>query len=129
MIKKSTQPFSATVTIGLEVGYEKIKIRQSDVIKFIQNHQNELIKQKNIFLSVAVSECNIVMSGQVEPHLKLSFINYPKFPIPEVQLKQEIEALTKSLMTTFKQNRAVIEYLDETVMFEQSEIIDPRINT
>lgn len=42
-------------------------------------------------------------------------------------LKIEIENLTKYLMTEFEQNRVVIEYLDETIMLANSELIDPRI--
>ena len=42
-------------------------------------------------------------------------------------LKIEIETMTKYLMNEFEQNRIVIEYFDETVMFENSEKIDPRI--
>jgi len=30
-------------------------------------------------------------------------------------------------MAEFKQNRTIIEYLDETVMLEQSDAIDPRM--
>ncbi|MCB9326285.1 MAG: hypothetical protein H6571_21265 [Lewinellaceae bacterium] len=128
MIKKSINPFSATITIGLESGYEQVKISQPQIIRFVQNYQEDLIKNKGIYLSASVSECKIVLSGQVEPHLKLSFINYPKFPLPVSQLKNEIEDLAKSFMSEFRQNRTVIEYLDETVMFEQSGDIDPRIN-
>ncbi|MFZ4102309.1 MAG: hypothetical protein ACOYKR_10155 [Sphingobacterium thalpophilum] len=67
------------------------------------------------------------MSGQIEPHLKISFINYPKFELSPTVLKNEIEELSKQLMLTFKQNRVVIEYLDETIMLENSADIDPRI--
>jgi hypothetical protein len=42
-------------------------------------------------------------------------------------LKFEIEELSRQLMMTFKQNRVVIEYLDELVMLEKSEDHDPRI--
>jgi hypothetical protein len=59
--------------------------------------------------------------------LKLNFINYPKFPLKETLLKKEIEKITKALMKEFDQNRVVIEYLDETVMLEGSDRIDPRI--
>lgn len=45
----------------------------------------------------------------------------------EKLLKETIEELTKALMKEFDQNRVVIEFLDETVMFEVSEEIDPRI--
>ena len=129
MNRKSVKTFSAKVTIGLEKAYEKEKIEKNSVIEFIQKIQNELIKNKSIYLSVSVSECEIVMSGQIEPHLVLNFINYPKFPLEEDVLKMEIEELTKKLASHFKQNRVVIEYLDETVMFEQNDNIDPRITT
>ncbi|TQO38683.1 hypothetical protein GQ41_3343 [Arenibacter algicola] len=89
----------------------------------MQSYQNELITESDVTLS----ECDIVLSGQVEPHLKLNFINYPKFPLEEKILKIEIENLTKSLMQKFEQNRVVIEYLNETVMLENSDLIDPRI--
>ena len=68
-----------------------------------------------------------MLSGQVEPHLQLNFINYPKFPLKENILKIEIENLTRAVMQKFEQNRVVLEYLNETVMFEDSELIDPRI--
>jgi hypothetical protein len=42
-------------------------------------------------------------------------------------LKFEIEELAKQLLLAFKQNRVVIEYLDEVIMLENSEEIDPSI--
>ncbi len=127
VIKKTVKPFSAKVTLGLELGYTGELIEKTEIIQHIQKIQNNLIKNKDIFLSVSISESNIVMSGQIEPHVTLSFINYPKFPLKVEILKKEIEALTKQLMNEFKQNRTIIEYLDETVMLEQREEIDPRI--
>ncbi len=125
--RTSIKPFSAKITLGLEIGYTKKLIEKSAVIKFLQDYQNQLINNKDILLSASLSKCDIVLSGQVESHLKLSFINYPKFPLEESILKNEIDNMTKSLMKYFKQNRVVIEYLNETVMFENSDIIDPRI--
>jgi hypothetical protein len=125
--KKSIKPFSAKVTLGLELGYTGKLIDKTKIIKHIQKIQNELIQNKDMFLSASISENNIVMSGQIEPHITLSFINYPKFPLKVEILKKEIEELTKDLMLEFKQNRTIIEYIDETVMLEQSKEIDPRI--
>ena len=127
MKRTSIKPFSAKLTLGLEYGYEKTIINEKEVTSFIQSCQDKLIENKQIYLSVSISKCKIIMSGQNEPHLKLNFINYPKFPLKAIILKQEIENLSIQLMTRFKQNRVVIEYLDETIMFEKSEIIDPRI--
>ncbi len=121
MIKRTPiSPFSATITLGLELGYSKKKIEEVTVIKYIQKLQNELIKQKSIYLSASVHPTNIVLSGQNEPHLVIHFINYPKFELEPKILKEEIENFTKQLMKKFQQNRVVIEYLDETVMFEQN---------
>lgn len=125
--KKTLKAFSAKVTLGLEVGYSEKLIEKSKIIEHIQKVQNDLIHSKNIFLSVSISETNIVMGGQIEPHVTLSFINYPKFPLKVDVLKSEIESLTMELMKHFEQNRTIIEYLDETVMLEQREEIDPRI--
>jgi hypothetical protein len=125
--KKTLTPFSAKVTLGLELGYTTESIEKSKIILAIQSIQNELVSNKNIFLSVSMSETLIVMCGQIEPHITLNFINYPKFPQNTEVLKQEIEELTKKLMIEYKQNRTIIEYLDETVMLEQCEEIDPRI--
>jgi hypothetical protein len=127
MKRKSIPPFYGILTIGLEIGYEKVKIDETEIIKFIQAYQDALIKNKQIYLSASISNCTIVLSGQVEPHLKISFINYPKFELPPAVLKFEIEELSKQLLLAFKQNRVVIEYLDEVIMLENSDEIDPRI--
>ena len=127
MKRKSIPPFYGVLTIGLEIGYEKVKIDETEIITFIQAYQDELIKNKQIYMSASISNCTIVLSGQVEPHLKISFINYPKFELPLAVLKFEIEELSKQLLLAFKQNRVVIEYLDELVMLENSQEHDPRI--
>jgi hypothetical protein len=127
MERISIKSFSAVLTIGLELGYDKVKIEESEIIAFLQAYQDELIKNKQIYLSASITHCTIVLSGQIEPHLKISFINYPKFELSPPVLKHEIEELSKQLMLTFKQNRVVIEYLDETIMLEKSADLDPRI--
>ena len=128
MIKTSIPPFSGVLTIGLEYGYKKVSIDENEIIAHIQDYQNKLIENSQIYLSVSITKCNIVLSGQKEPHLKIGFINYPKFPLLPTTLKEEIEKLANELMLAFKQNRVVIEYLDETIMLEQTEDIDPRIS-
>ena len=127
MKRKSIPPFYGILTIGLEIGYEKVKIDATEIITFIQAYQDALIKNKQIYLSASISNCTIVLSGQIESHLKISFINYPKFELSPAVLKFEIEELSKQLLLAFKQNRVVIEYLDEVIMLENSDEIDPRI--
>ena len=125
----SSPSFSATITLGLEFGYNREPLDKSMVIKYLHSYQDALINEKNIHLSASITECSIVLSGHNEPHVRLGFINYPRFPLDIVVLKNEIEKLAKHLMTVCEQNRVVVEFMDETVMFEFSEKTDPRILT
>tara|TARA_R110002049_G_scaffold7669_4_gene43657 strand:+ start:205 stop:597 length:393 start_codon:yes stop_codon:yes gene_type:complete len=130
MKRVSIKAFNAKITIGLQIGYTDIFIPKAEIVRTVQTYQNQLIKDKGIHLSIALSECDIVLSGQVEPHLQISIINYPKFPLDSGILKKEVEKLTTFLMSKYEQNRVVIEYQnDETVMLEKTEQIDLRINT
>lgn len=125
--RKSLKPFKAIVNFGLHRAYSEESISKEDIIKEIQAYQIQLIKEKKIFLSVSISESLVVLNNQMEPHITLNFINYPRFPLDPLILKLEIESLVKKLMDIFNQNRVVIEYHDETVMLEYSEEVDPKI--
>ncbi|MFD1292411.1 hypothetical protein ACFQ5N_01070 [Lutibacter holmesii] len=123
-----TKPtFTATVTIGMQFGYSKQFYQKSEFVGILQKFQQQQIAERKVYLSACISECDLILSGQVEPHLKLDFINYPKFPLEEKQFKSEIELLVTSLMNELEQNRIVIVYHNETKMFEKSKEIDPRI--
>ena len=119
--------FQASIFIGLEYGYTQKQIDENLVIESLSELQKQLSKEKDIYLSASVSKTVIVLNNQKEPHLKIDFINYPKFPLDENIFKDEVLIIGKELMKQFKQNRILIIYTDETVMFEQSEEIDPRI--
>ena len=119
--------FTATVTIGMQLGYSKQLFQKSQLIALLQKFQQQQISERTVYLSACISECEIVLSGQVEPHIKLDFINYPKFPLEEQQFKDEVEWLSVQLMNKLDQNRLVIVYHNETKMFETTNEIDPRI--
>lgn len=117
----------ASIFIGLEYGYTQKQIDENLVIESLSELQKQLSVEKNIFLSASVSKTVIVLNNQKEPHLKIDFINYPKFPLDENIFKDEVLIIGKELMKQFKQNRILIIYTDETVMLEQSEETDTRI--
>ena len=119
--------FQASIYIGLEYGYTQKQIDENLVIESLSELQKKLSKEKDIYLSASVSKTVIVLNNQKEPHLKINFINYPKFPLDENIFKDEVLIIGKELMKQFEQNRILIIYTDETVMLEQSEEIDPRI--
>lgn len=125
IISKST--YSATITIGSQIGYSTGLYSKETLISILQQFQKSQITARKIYLSACISECDIVMSGQVELHYKLEFINYPKFPLEEKVFKKEIELLTVFLMDKLQQNRVVVVYNDETKMFKKNKEIDPRI--
>ena len=127
--KKTSTSLFATINLGLFTNYSDLLISKADVYTTIQAYQKELKKTTGILLSVSIVECDIVMGGQIEPHLKLNFINYPLSPLDEKTFQNCIEDLAKVLMSTFDQNRVVIEYPKKTIMLEKSDEIDPRILT
>ena len=127
MRTKSIKTFTATITIGLEIGYTKENYSKEYLINELQEYQKKRIDESGVYLSASVSECIIVLSGQVEKHLKLEFINYPKFPLEVEVFKKEVVKLGSYLLYKIQQNRTVIVFSDETIMLEIDEAIDPRI--
>ncbi|MFV8378831.1 hypothetical protein [Flavobacterium sp. LB3R33] len=127
MSTKSIKTFTATITIGLEIGYTKENYSKEYLINELQEYQKKRIDESGVYLSASVSECIIVLSGQVEKHLKLEFINYPKFPLEVEVFKEEIIKLCSHLLNKMQQNRTVIVFPDETIMLEIDGAIDPRI--
>lgn len=127
MKTKSIKTFTAVIVLGLEIGYSKKHYSKEYLIKELQKYQKQRIDEAGIYLSASISECNIVLYGQVEKHLKLKFINYPKFPLEVEVFKKEIIKLGSHLLNKMQQNRTVIVFPDETIMLEIDEAIDPRI--
>lgn len=127
MEAKSIKTFTAVITLGLKIGYSKEHYNKEYLIKELQKYQKQRIDEASIYLSASISECNIVLSGQNEKHIKLEFINYPKFPLEVEVFKKEIVKLGSHLLNKMKQNRTVILFPDETIMLEVDEGIDPRI--
>jgi hypothetical protein len=119
--------FTATATIGLIRGYSKQSISLAEFNSVLLTAQQKIHEQFNISLSAKVTQCEILFLGQEEPSLELQFIQYPKFPQEESVLKKAIVELIELMMMELDQNRVVIVFTDETVMLEQSDIIDPNI--
>ena len=112
MRTKSIKTFTATITIGLEIGYTKENYSKEYLINELQEYQRKRIDESSVYLSASVSECIIVLSGQVEKHLKLEFINYPKFPLEVEVFKKEVVKLGSYLLYKIQQNRTVIVFSD-----------------
>ena len=126
-INTSCKTFTAQVTIGLKKRYTieiiPIEVFKKTLLKF----QKIILEKYNVELSTKIRQCEIFFLGQDEPSVELEFIQYPKFPQEEPILKNAIVELTKMMMLELEQNRVVIVFTDETIMLEQSDVIDPNI--
>jgi hypothetical protein len=124
---KSAERFTATITIGTSIYYSKKEYSAKELYSTIEEYQNKRINDAGIYLSAFVQQGDLVMSGQVEPHYKIEFINYPRFPLKELNFKDEITQLGRYLMSALFQNRIVIIFHNEILMLEEDRGIDPRI--
>lgn len=124
----TVKTFTANVTLGLLRQYSNQKISLSEFKTALLRAQEHTKVTLNVALSAKINPCEIIFLGQEEPSIEVNFIQYPKFPQEENTLKKAIIQLTKLLMRELDQNRVVIVFSDETIMLEQSESIDPKIN-
>ena len=125
IIKNKT--FTANAVIGLVRGYSQKKISIVEFKKVLLSAQQKIREQHEIGLSIKLSSTEIIFLGQEEPSIDLQIIQYPKFPQTEEVLKKVFLELIEILMLELEQNRVVIVFAEETIMLEQSDIIDPNI--
>jgi hypothetical protein len=119
--------FKAEVTIGLYKNYTSELISRDEFDKALLVAQEVIKNDLDVYLSTKISECQIVFLGQNEPSIELQFIQYPKFLVEELELKNAIVELVKLLMKKLQQNRIVIVFPDETIMLEETSDIDDSI--
>ena len=125
----SINHFKSEITIALVESFSQKPIDRSEVIGFLQKFQDKFREIGDIYLSAKVTACDIVLTGLLVPHLSITFINHPKYPLKLDKLKDILEHLAMDLMERFKQERIVVMHSDETVMFENNDLIDCKIKT
>jgi hypothetical protein len=128
MKKTIAKSWSCKLSIGLHKGYSNEIISQSDFFNLLEGGQRSVKKELGVYLSAAVTFGNIVFLGQVEPTAFLSFLQYPRLPQDETDLKNGVLRLAELLASEMEQNRVVLELLEETIMLENNQNIDPKID-
>ncbi len=123
-----SKTLTASAVIGLNRGYSDEKITNEKLKDAILIAQQMVKNTKRVLLTVKLTQCEILFLGQDEPSVTLDFINYPKFPYEEDVWKNAILLFIKNIMRKLEQNRTVIIFQDETLMFDNSEKINPKIN-
>lgn len=127
-MKQTTIPkWTASITIGLRKGYTDESLKLSLVKHWLREIQEIQIQRHELYLSANVYLSDIVLSGQDEPHVNLSFINYPKFPANESDLRNGVFEIAEYLMERMQQNRIVLTFDKDVVMLEKDSRIDQKI--
>jgi hypothetical protein len=117
-----------SLTIGLQRGYSDDLIPDKEIKDVISKVQLEIKNEFGIYLSIKTTHCEILFFGQEEPSITLDFIQYPKFPLDEKRWVAGVIIFTKKIMRLLEQNRTVLIFPDKTIMLENSDDIDPKIN-
>lgn len=123
-----SKTFNASFVIGRNIGYSNNLLSIEEIEQAILKGQKIINDKYKVPLSAKLTECKIVFLGQNEPSVEISFIQYPKFPIDELNYKLAIIELVKLLMDLLQQNRIVIVFPDNTMSLERSKDIDSAIN-
>ena len=126
--KKSSPTFRAEITLGLNKGYAESQWSLQELKSILTKAQEKLKLKTGTLLSAKVTLCDIVFLGQDEKSATFSFINYPRFPLEYISFKEGVLFVGQELMNQLEQNRIVMVFEDETVLFEKSIDVDPRIN-
>lgn len=119
--------FEASATFGLQKKYGSELISATDFKTALAAAQRLVYEELKVVLSTKITFCEIVCLGQEEPSLTLEWIQYPKFEYPIHDLKNAIIRLVQLMMSALEQNRVVVIFPEETLCFEQSTNIDPKI--
>lgn len=126
ILKEKT--FHAKAVLGLQKGYSNELISIEDFKTNLLKAQKKIVDKIGVGLSIQLTPCTIFFLGQDEPSISLEIIQYPKFPQPEPILKETFIQLIADMMIELEQNRTVIQFLDETIMLEQTDTINHKIN-
>lgn len=126
ILKEKT--FHAKTVLGLQKGYSNELISIENFKTNLLKAQKKIVDKFGVGLSIQLTPCTIFFLGQDEPSISLEIIQYPKFPQPEPILKETFIQLIADMMIELEQNRTVIQFLDETIMLEQTDTINHKIN-
>lgn len=109
---KKTPSFNVQIWCGLKAGYNGYVYAASDAEEICKKFVDEIGQ------CVSITKTNFVYTNGAEPGFVVGFINYPRFPMEEEEIKTRAIDLAKLLMIKFKQNRVTITTPHESIMIE-----------
>jgi hypothetical protein len=112
---KSNVTFTASIYIGTRHGYSDDKYSSIDDIRqWLQEFCNDVL------LGVTLTATEFIYVGGNEPGVIVGLINYPRFPKPIKEIKENARAIAKGLMELCEQERVSIVFSDETIILEKT---------
>jgi hypothetical protein len=116
MNKKRVGTYTANIYIGTTVGYDG-ETQSVDVVrKICQDYCDRF------GAGVTVTETEFIYVDGNEKGAIVGFIKYPRFPLPEHEIKDQALHLAKKLMIKLQQFRCSIVCTDETIMLTNEEL-------
>lgn len=110
--KNELPTYKAEITVGMREGYEGPLHMESEVLKLA----GEYCDMVGLGVEVHFGWC--VYSHGMEPCVKISLINYPRFPSTSAVVFAHAEALGRKIAADFKQQRFTIVATDKTKLYE-----------
>jgi hypothetical protein len=111
---KSNATFTASIYIGTRHGYSEDKLSSIDEIRqWLKEFCND------VKLGVTLTPTEFIYVDGGEPGVIVGLINYPRFPKPIKEIKENARAIAQGLMELCEQERVSIVFSDETIMLER----------
>ncbi len=114
-MKKSEITFTASIYVGTRHGYFGDVTPVDKIRKWLQDFCNE------IKLGVTLTQTEFIYVDGAEPGVIVGLINYPRFPKPIKEIKENAIAIAQGLMDLCVQERVSVVFSDETVMLEKND--------
>ena len=117
---KIVDNYESKIWLGLRAGYTHKFFNKGDVLSTLKKWCNEK-KQ-----CISITDTEFIYIDGWEPGLIIGFINYPRFPLSQAELRNRTIELGELLMKKFKQYRISLTFYPSvpggTMMLENEEL-------
>ena len=122
---KIVDNYEAKIWLGLREGYSPNIFSEQDIRNSVRDFCTEVGQ------CVTISPTYFVYVHGEEPGLVIGFINYPRHPLNEAEIKNRALNLAERLMKKFKQYRVTATFYPAipagSVMLENEEFFEPKL--
>ena len=117
---KICAPYHIRIFCGLKEGYGT---NTYSILHSVEEAKNVCgVYCNEVGFGVSVTPTNFVYTGGHEDGFIVGIMNYPRFPKTEIELKNHAFKLAEILLKKFNQERLSVEFPDEVVMIEKSDL-------